>query len=200
MPQKNSQQERLGSERARALAIICLTGRPDLVVREEATDIGIDLLVSVHPEDKDGLRLFGVELRSGWAAKTAESANSGLQPTMKKMLRYGRFPFPVALFLFTMEDNRGWYTWVTEPVTVPDGIVKLQQHGEAHCRPLDERAVDGIVESVNHWYDTFFAANSEDPVSPRARKLKGAGAVKHLRSRRGDATSAGTSKSKSSRQ
>ena len=162
MAQKTSQQERLGLERARALAIVCLTRRSDLVVREETTDIGIDLLVSVHPEDKEGLRLFGVELRQGWAAGTADSASAGLGPSMRKMLRYGQFPFPVVVFLFTMEDNQGWYTWVAEPVIAKDGTMILQQHGKAHCRPLDERAVDEIVETVDGWYDAFFATNSAE--------------------------------------
>jgi len=137
-----------------------LTRRSDLIVREETSDIGIDLLVSVHSDGKEGLRLFGVELRSGWAAKTIESANAGLGPSMKKMLRYGPFPFPVALFDFTMQDNKGWYTWVVEPVIDSDGTTNLRQHREAHCHPLDKHAIDDIVEAVNRWYDHDNTTNS----------------------------------------
>jgi Domain of unknown function (DUF4365) len=159
--QQSSQQKRLISERVRALAIMYLTRRSDLVVREETTDVGIDLLVSVHPEEKEGLRQFGVELRGSWSAATAESANAGLYTSMQSMRRYGPFPFPVVLLLFTMQDNQGWYTWAAEPMISSQGNPKLTQHGEAHCRPLDERAVGGLVERVNRWYDAFFAKTSK---------------------------------------
>ena len=178
MAKESSLQKRLGLERARALAIICLTRRTDLIVRDEAADIGVDLLVSVHSEHTFGLRFFGVKLRSGWAAKTAESANAGLRPSMKKMLRYGPFPLPVALFLFTMEDNRGWYTWVAEPATDAAGIAKLRQHDEAHCQPLVEHAVDEIVESVNRWYDARFTTNGRETEPKSASGFRAAGAVK----------------------
>ena len=102
-------------------AIICLTRRTDLIVRDEAADIGVDLLVSVHSEHTFGLRFFGVKLRSGWAAKTAESANAGLRPSMKKMLWYGPFPFPVALFLFTMEIIEGGTPGSLSPLRMPLG-------------------------------------------------------------------------------
>jgi hypothetical protein len=159
--QKTSRQERLIQVRVRALAIMCLTRRSDLIVREETTDIGLDLLVTVRPKAKEGLRQFGADLKGRWSALTPDTANAGLRPSLQKIRRYGPFPFPVVLFLFTMEDDKGWYTWVAEPVIAPDGSAEMRQHGEAHCRPLDDEAVDGIVDEVDRWYDAFFARGSK---------------------------------------
>ena len=92
-----------------------------MIISEETADFGVDLWVTLNLEDKEGHRKFGVELRGGWKAVTAAHANKVLYTSMQKMLRYGPFPFPVVLFLFTMENNEGWYTWAAEPV-ISSGI------------------------------------------------------------------------------
>ena len=84
------------------LATVYLTRRTDLTIREETADVGIDLLVCLHPEAKEGLRQFGVEVKGVLSAVTAADANKVLGPSMQKMLRHGPFPFPVALFFLTM--------------------------------------------------------------------------------------------------
>ncbi|MHC5539516.1 hypothetical protein ACYOEI_14965 [Singulisphaera rosea] len=150
-------QERFIAERVRTMAVVYLTRRPDLIVAEEAADVGVDLWVTLNPEGRGGHRKFGVELRGVFSATTAEHANKQLHPAMQKMLRFGPFPFPVVLFFFTMQDNGGWYTWAAEPVVSPEGAFELVQQGEASCRPLDSGAIDEIVESVDRWYDAFFA-------------------------------------------
>jgi hypothetical protein len=86
------------------------------VVTEEATDIGVDLWVTLNLEDKEGHREFGAELKGGWTAMDDDHANNSLYPSMQKMLQYGPFALPVVLFHLTMENNEGWYTWAAEPV------------------------------------------------------------------------------------
>jgi hypothetical protein len=163
-----STQQHFIAERARALALVYLTRREDLIVTEETTDVGVELWVTFNLEDKEGHRKFGVELRGGWAAVTPDSANKGLYPSMQKMLRYGPFPFPVVLFFFTMEDSKGWYTWVAEPLVSSGGGFEIVPHGEASCRPLNTEAIDEIVEAVDRWYDAFFAkAIRETPAKKR---------------------------------
>jgi hypothetical protein len=169
MTQKISQQKRLLRERARALATVYLTRRPDLTIREERADIGVDLLVCLHPDGKEGLRQLGVEFRGAVSAVTADHANKVLGPSMQKMLRYGPFPFPVVLFFFTMENDQGWYAWAAEPYIAADGSPELRQHGEADCRKLDEQSVDEIVDLVDRWYDAFFAKTSKT-VSAKAKR------------------------------
>ena len=71
MAERNSRQSRLIAERARALAIIHLTRRPEVTVREVTEDIGIDLLAFITPGNKSGVRQFGIQLEGGWEGVTA---------------------------------------------------------------------------------------------------------------------------------
>src|ERR1700722_13282157 len=84
MAQKSTQQ-RFIAERVRALAVVYLTRRGDLIVTEETGDVGVDLWVTLNLEDKDGHRKFGVELRGVWTAVTADHANKVLYPSMQGM-------------------------------------------------------------------------------------------------------------------
>lgn len=168
MAQKAAEQQRFIAERVRALAVVYLTRREDLIVTEETADVGVDLWVTLNPEDKPGQRKFGVELRGVRAAVAAEHANAVLRPSLQQILRYGPFPFPVVLFFFTMENNEGWYTWAAEPVVSSGGDFELVQHGSATCRPLNSEAIDSIVGAVDRWYDAFFAkATREAPGKKR---------------------------------
>jgi hypothetical protein len=168
---QQSTQEYFVAERARITALVYLTRREDLIVTEETADRAVDLWVTLNTEGKEGHRKFGVELKGAWAAVAPGRINKALQPSMQQMLRYKPFPFPVVLFFFTMEDNKGWYTWVAEPVVSSDGNFELVQHSVASCRPLDAEAIDEIVAAVDRWYDAFFArAIRENP----ARKRNGA--------------------------
>jgi hypothetical protein len=157
MAKKTSQQNRFVLERARALAVVYLTRRKDLIVTEETLDVGVDLWVALTLDDKAGHRRFGVKLTGVGKAVTGNHANKVLNPSMQRMLRYGPFPFPVVLFFFTMENNESWYTWVAEPVVTPDGGFEIVEHGEASCSPLNSEAINQIVAAVDRWYDAFFA-------------------------------------------
>jgi hypothetical protein len=161
-------QRRFVAERARALALVYLTRRKDLIVHEGAAEAGIDLWVTLNIESMEGVRKFGVKLSGIWSAVTSGSPDLNLKPTMQRMLRYSPFPFPVVLFFFTMENDEGWYTWVAEPVVAPNGGFQLVQHGEASCRLLTSDAIDQIVDMVGRWYDAFFArATRETPAKKR---------------------------------
>jgi hypothetical protein len=170
MAQKSTQQQRFIAERVRALAVVYLTRREDLIISEEPAEFGVDLWVTLNLEDKYGHRKFGVKLQGIWTAVTPGDPDKNLQAPMQRMLRYGPFPFPVVLFFFTMENNEGWYTWAAEPVVSSGGNFELVQHGEASCRPLNTEAIDEIVDAVDLWYDAFFAkATRETPAKKRNR-------------------------------
>jgi hypothetical protein len=169
MGQRSTQQHFI-TERARALALVYLTRRKDLIVTEETADVGVDLWVTLNPGDKEGHRKFGVQLKGAWAAVTPGHVNRALQSGMQQMLRYRPFPFPVVLFFFTMENNEGWYTWVAEPVVSSVGEFEIVQHNAASCRALDTGAIDEIVEAVDRWYAAFFArAIRETSTKKRSR-------------------------------
>jgi hypothetical protein len=172
MPATESTQARLMRERARALATLFLTRRPDVQIDDVSEDIGVDLIARLASERKPGLRQLGVELRYVLEPVTANHANKVLRPALQTHQAYGPFPFPVVLFFFTMRDDGGWYTWVAEPVVSAGGRAQLPLRDEPDCRPLDAVAVDDMIAQVDRWYDALYgelAAISAE--SKRAKKL-----------------------------
>jgi len=68
------------------------------------------------------------------------------------MAKAGPYPIPALLFAFSMRDDLGYFTWVSEPV---DGELVL--HTKPAFRPLDADSLDEIVRAVDGWYDTRYA-------------------------------------------
>jgi hypothetical protein len=154
----DSEQEWFVAERARALLIVYLTRRDDLVLSECAKEKGLNYLVWIKNENESpSVRQFGVFLRASVKAHTLPQLNKILRPQMRSLLRGRNFPYPVCLLYFTMEDNQGYYTWMVEPVLTEDGKPRLQRHSDASCAQLDRAALDKIVSQVNRWYDAFFS-------------------------------------------
>jgi hypothetical protein len=150
-------QEWFVAERARALALMHLTRRKDLVVTQAERGVGLEYVVYITKEGGEpSLRQFGVFLRGTKSAVTEDQLNRVLRPTVQSFQRVGQFPYPVCLFHFTMDDDQGYYTWVAEPVVVDDGP-RLLLHSEARCRKLDRASLDELVHQVDRWYDAFFA-------------------------------------------
>lgn len=150
-------------KRLHALAIIQLTRRPDLTVHDQEFDFGCDLVVSVHHDREPrraGLRLFAVQIKGGWKKVPAPKANLALRATIRELQQAGPWPFPFVVFYYSMEGDQGWYTWATEPVISSRGECSLQVQEKPACQPLDDRALDQIVERVDGWYDAFFARSA----------------------------------------
>ena len=96
------------AERAKALAMVLLTRRDDLVIADAPADADIDYLVSVVREGNPAKMVFGIELRATMAPVTAEHANKVLKPTVEWFQRLGQFPYPVCLFYFTVRDEQAF--------------------------------------------------------------------------------------------
>jgi hypothetical protein len=161
----------LMEKRARALALMLLTRRAELLIEEVKEDIGLDYVVRFHTEGREGLREFCVVVRAAWEALTKDQADKVLQPSLQAVARYGPFGRPVCLFFFTMEDNGAWYTWVAEPVEAEEGKPGLRTCDEPDCRPLDKKALKEIVERVDSWYDVlFFSLSVNGPGRGKAER------------------------------
>jgi len=156
MSEKEHQREILIEKRARALTMMLLTRREDLRIEEVNEDIGLDYIVRFHSDGKEGLREFGIVLKGVWAAVTKEQADKVLRPFPRQMKQYGPFLRPVCLFLFTMENDKAWYTWVAEPIDADDGETLLRSCDEPVCQQLDNKALGEIIERVDLWYDAIF--------------------------------------------
>src|SRR5882724_3984788 len=115
MPKKNTGVGKAFYEaRARSLATIYLTRRDDLLVTKANEDDLVDLEVLITHKNA-GNRKFGVALKSTKTDVTANQANGSLKPWLEAHSEHA-FSNPVCLFFFRMENDRGYYTWVAEPI------------------------------------------------------------------------------------
>src|SRR5262245_29967461 len=96
------------SERVRALAMVVLTRREDLLVIDPNSDYGFDLLVHIIKPNTPATRQFAVILKGTRTAVSDAQANAQLKPTINRYAD-GEFAFPVCIFYFTMEDDKGRY-------------------------------------------------------------------------------------------
>jgi hypothetical protein len=144
------------AERGRALAIVYLTRREDLRIEAAKEELGLDFLVYIVKEEEPSQRPFGVLLRAEMAPVDPERANALLRPSVSNFRNLGTFPYPVCLFLLTMRDDRGYYTWLLEPLINGQGKPRLRERSEADCKPLDKEGIDEIVATVDRWYDALY--------------------------------------------
>jgi hypothetical protein len=143
--------DRFIEDRTRSLASVYLTRRDDLLVVEAPRGAGVDLHAIIRTGQGRPERRFGIVLEGRKADLTAARANASVQSTLD-MLGRREFAYPVALFLFRMENDRGFFTWVVEPLITEQGPL-LYPHATASFADLDTNAVNQIVAAVNAWYD-----------------------------------------------
>lgn len=144
-------------ERARALAMIALTRRDDVVVTADLRDDGVDFSAYIVKDDQLGpIRRFGVYLYATREAIPITERNRLLRPVLAALSGHPHF-LPACLFHFTMDDDQGCYTWIAEPWVSGDGVEQVRIHKVPDCRPLDRAALDDIVDGVSRWYDAYFA-------------------------------------------
>jgi hypothetical protein len=150
--------------RTRALATMYLTRRDDLSLRFDENGSGLDLVVDIIAAkahgDHRGRRMFGVQLNGARAPLSLEQAQKQLNSAFKGKKRVPKLPFPLCLFLFTMADDTGYFTWLIEPA-IRNGSAKLRTVGAGRpARVIDNAALNEIVECVNSWYDVFYSTIS----------------------------------------
>lgn len=144
------------AERAKALAIVLLTRRDDLVVKETKEDNGLDYTVYIKTEDNVGDRPFGVCTEATMTPVTLDEANEHLKPVLERARSTTRFNFPVCVFYFTVKNDQGYYAWVYEPVVTAAGEPRLSADATPQCRPLSNESLEEIVSLVKRWYDSFY--------------------------------------------
>ena len=144
-------------ERAEALARVYLTRRPDLLVKQEEADYGVDYIVEITKNNRPTRRIFGVLVKARIAPITVSAGDSLAAFHFMPEKWMVEIPFPLCLFAFTMENDEGFYQWVVEPIVTDDGA-KLRQNIGKELSQLDNAALDRIVAQVNHWYDVLLKA------------------------------------------
>ena len=148
----NETKEHFIADRVRALTTVFLTRRDDLTITETKQSTGLDLHIYIDREDKPMRLGFGAMLRGVSSPMTAENANKALGPTMGQFQGMRKFTYPVCLLLFTMRDERAYFSWLAEPV-LTDAGPKLVHHDKANCVDLTNEFLDQVIERIVNWYD-----------------------------------------------
>ena len=144
--------------RARSLAIVHLTRRPDLTLSARREDAGVDLVVRLQTgRGRPSLRTFAVIVKAAVAAWAPAQAGKALRRAVQSLPPLGEVPYPVCLFFFTMQDDKGYYCWVREPVVTDGGQPRFVSRRDPEVVPLTKESLDGIVTQVDRWYDAFYA-------------------------------------------
>ncbi|XHR84343.1 MAG: DUF4365 domain-containing protein [Gloeotrichia echinulata GP01] len=142
--------------RAEALAMVYLTRSDDLIVSQQQKDQGLDLLVTITKDGNYSGRIFGVEVRA-----TASSSELIQRHDIFELKNYrynnfqnlGDLPFPVCLFLFTLDNDKGYYRWILEPIIKERNNVALKLNECNELKTLSEEEKNNIIAIVNSWYD-----------------------------------------------
>jgi hypothetical protein len=141
------------ASRAEDLAFIHLTRRDDLVVnRVQSPEAGVDFLVTVTRHGEPTGRMFGVQVKAREGSVRHGDDLDGLLGTPRAR-SVADAPFPFCVFVFTMDDDRGYYGWLKEPVLGARRSPSLRPLSQVGWDELDGAGLTRIVESVDSWYD-----------------------------------------------
>lgn len=135
--------------RAEHLATIHLLRREDLVITKQpdAENYGFDILVSICQDKKPTGRVFGIQLKAILSLKPQGKKISTNEIELNiKTFKPKYIPFPLYLFVFTMENDEGYYRRMNQP---DNNIFKM----------LTKEELNNIVEEVNLWYDKQIYSN-----------------------------------------
>ncbi|QFS44080.1 DUF4365 domain-containing protein [Nostoc sphaeroides] len=143
-------------KRAESLAIVYLTRRDDLIISQSTPNQGLDFLITIT---KDGVytgRLFGIEVKATDSTSNLNKHNDILKLEKNRLYLLQKFkdlPFPVCLFFFILENDKGYYKWILEPKINGQKQVSLNFNEDDELKKLDDKEIANIILSVNSWYD-----------------------------------------------
>jgi hypothetical protein len=144
------------TERAEQLAIVYLSRRDELVIsRQRRADYGVDFLVSLTEAGAYTGRVFGVQVKALTAYQQAEhvaAARDEITVDLQGEAIPAELPFPFCLFVFVMEDDAGYYTWIKKPAYGFDNRPRLILSSPKSLKRLDNEAIAQIVKEVAQWY------------------------------------------------
>ncbi len=137
-------------ERAEHLAVVYLTRRQDLVIERMKADYGLDILITILQDKLPTGRVFGVQVK-GRDKAFKDIQELSLSFTGKETNYFQDIPFPVCIFLFNMEDDKGYYRWIRYPLAESNQLLHSIEQDKWHS--LDEYEIEQIVDDVNAWYN-----------------------------------------------
>lgn len=114
-------------------------------------DIDFFAFLSDGPEEPEGFRFFAVIVKGSAAVGSVKAANA-LGRSLRDRLTGTVYVFPTIVLVCSMEDEKVYYAWQTEP-HVDQGEPKLTKHRSLDFAEFTVEALRDTVNRVNQWYD-----------------------------------------------
>jgi len=141
-------------QRALHLAIVHLSRRDDLSIEQPKDDYGVDLLVTVNQDGKITGRLFGVIVKASRSLSVRASGEENqfkIQTNLPRILE--ELPFPLALFVFNMADDKGYFRWLLAPIRTQERPAGLPLNQANTFTKILPSTIDNAIAQVNQWYE-----------------------------------------------
>jgi len=132
--------------------MVQFTSRSDLQVIDFPEDSELNLLVRVLSGNKGDQKFFGVRLKgTRQLLSSPDEAARHLRPLYRKKANQPlpKYGFPVVVLLFSMQNDRGFYSWQIEPIIDQTKEPRLKVHDTFSCSVFDRASLDSIVKKVN---------------------------------------------------
>jgi hypothetical protein len=145
------------SERAEQLAIVYLTRLDELrVVKRTDLHSNLDYLVLIETSGHETQPRFGVVVK-GLLTTLANQADANRidahHLTDLELAQYqSDHDIPICLLVFIMEDDRGWYRWLREPIITDERQGILHDHPIGVLQELNTDVLRRLVTQVTEWY------------------------------------------------
>lgn len=143
-------------ERAEGLAVIYLTEDSRIEVNRSRDILsGLDTVATLRENGRLGARIFGAEVKAALTHKAGHDnpkPNNWSVPSSRTSF-FRDIPFPVCLFFFTVDDDKGHWGWIQQPIVNADTGSRLLFQERVPLSPLTAQEVTRIVSEVDRWYN-----------------------------------------------
>jgi hypothetical protein len=125
--------------RAEQLAKVFLSRFENLIIKT-SNKIELDFIIGVDYDENTVDELFGIEIKAGkkrsWFTKHIRDNRA----------KYEDYKFPVLLFLFNMESDEGYFSWIVKPLSNLSFTSKFKFYH------LTDKRMEGIIGLLENWY------------------------------------------------
>jgi hypothetical protein len=146
------------TERAKALTQMLVTRREDLAIREIKEDGAFDYFLDIRREDSYDLCQIGLVVKAAMNFGGEDQTKTKLEEATERIRKIGSCNFPVAIFYFTVKDDRGYFAWIWEPEIDNEGTPKLSFQSSPSLRDLNDKSLNEIIDTAKRWYDAVHIA------------------------------------------
>jgi hypothetical protein len=148
------------ARRAELLTNLVLTKRKDvrILTIEGSKDVGVDFIVQVvNPiVGEKVFPGFGVQVKgTSQELPDEDAATKFAAKDWKLQSAKEFFLFPIVCFLFSMENDVGYYSWLLRPQVGKDASPGLIGVSPPEMKKITKRTADEIISQVSKWFEVM---------------------------------------------